>query len=291
MENFCVRNSRPFAIGQKHIIVTANYTARRLGVKKLELRETAYTKCPNLLILEGSDLTRYRIHARRIYDAFRNACKQISTALPVAKGSMDEMTADFTLACTDINNASASKKWNNSSIYVYGEIGTEQTVLTEDQTGDSVVVVEDHATNHSRDAAHNDPTTVARLQYSASLALRIRTCILQETGFCVTVGVSTNPLLAKLASGLKKPGTVNLLYPWRSKQLLEHLPLRKLHGAGRRTLQVLDPCLRKRFPNRKEPIVWTCRWVSPSEMGFVKRWIMCARVDSFFNFSILSNAQ
>ena len=172
---------------------------------------------------------------------------------------MDEMMADLTLACSN-DDETGSRKWNDSNVHVYGDHGTEQTVLTEDQTGDSVVVVDDHA-NHGRDA-HGDSTATARLQQAASLAVRIRGAILRETGFRVTIGLSTTQLLAKLASGLKKPGIVNLLYPWRSKQLLEHLPLRKLHGAGRRTLQVLDPCLRKRFPDRKEPIIWTCRWVS-----------------------------
>lgn len=247
-------DDRPFAIGQKHIIVTCDYNARRLGVKKLESRDNAYAKCPNLLVLEGSDLTRYRIHARNIYDAFRKACKQISSSLPVAKGSMDEMSADLTLACIN-DHEDGSRKLHDPHVHVYGDYGTEQTVLTEDQTGDSVVVV-DNVSQQGED--QSDPTIATRLQRAASLAVRIRACILRETGFCVTMGVSTNPLLAKLATGLQKPGIANLLYPWRSKQLLHNLPLRKLHGAGRRTLQVLDPCLRKRFPDRIEPVVWTC---------------------------------
>ena len=250
-----IPEDRPFAIGQKHIIVTCNYAARRLGVKKLELRERAYAKCPNLLILEGSDLTRYRIHARKIYDVFRKHCKNISRHLPVAKGSMDEMMADLTLACHV--NPHDQDFPNDHNVYIYGDRGQEQTTLTEDQTGDSVRVVEN--INHL--SSNHDHVAAAQLQKAASLAAQIRASILRETGFRVTMGVSSNPLLAKLASGLKKPGTVNLLYPWRSAQLLDHLPLRKLHGAGRKTLQVLQPCLSKRFPERREPIVWTCRYV------------------------------
>ena len=247
---------RPFAIGQKHIIVTCNYAARRCGVQKLESRERAYAKCPNLTIFEGSDLTRYRIHGRNIYDSFRKACKQLCPRLPVAKGSMDEMMADLTLACHE----DEMEDQIDSNVYIYGEQSREQTVLTEDQTGDSVVVVEYNEQRRDRD--HRHATVTAQLKQAASLAVRIRASILQETGFRVTMGVSINPLLAKLASGLKKPGLVNLLYPWRSERLLEHLPLRKLHGAGRRTLQVLQPCLVEHFPDRKEPVVWTCRYVS-----------------------------
>eukprot|EP00977_Amphora_coffeiformis_P001542 scaffold296_cov102-Amphora_coffeaeformis.AAC.30 len=246
---------RPFAIGQKHIIVTCNYAARRCGVQKLELREKAYAKCPSLIIFEGSDLTRYRIHARKIYDSFRKACKELCPQFAVAKGSMDEMMADLTLACRE----TGVKGETDSSVYIYGDQVREQTVLTEDQTGDTVVVVDYNEQRHDR--GHHHAIAAAKLRQAASLAVQIRASILQDTGFRVTMGVSSNPLLAKLASGLKKPGVVNLLYPWRSARLLEHLPLRKLHGAGRRTLQVLQPCLVKRFPDRKEPVVWTCQCV------------------------------
>lgn len=253
-------DDRPFAIGQKHIIVTCNYAARRRGVKKLELREKAYSKCPELVIFEGSDLTRYRIHSRAIYDAFRRACKQLCPQLPVAKGCMDEMMADLGLVCNRPDTAKlVNETVDLNDVYIYGERGQEQTFLTEDQTGDSVVVMEDR--DHTRRNHRYDVVTAAQLQHAASLAVQIRASILRDTGFRVTVGVSSNRLLAKLASGLKKPGIVNLLYPWRSNRLLEHLPLRKLDGAGRRTLQVLHPCLTRRFPGRKTPVVWTCRCV------------------------------
>jgi DNA polymerase iota len=247
---------RPLAIGQKHIIVTCNYAARRLGVQKLELRDKAYAKCPSLLILEGSDLTRYRIHARKIYEAFRKACKNIMPSLPVCKGSMDEMMADLTLACQ-------SGTWLDTPpqrdlpIYVYGDQDQEETVLTEDQTGASVTVREKIA-SRSPDNEHHCQLS-AKLRRATTLATQIRESILQETGFRVTCGVSTNPLLSKLASGLRKPGTVNLLYPWRAAQLLENMPIRKLNGVGHQTLKLLRPCLLRHFPGRREPIIWQCR--------------------------------
>ena len=86
---------RPLAIGQKHIVVTCNYAARESGVTKLMLREEAYRRCPHLLIVEGSDLERYRIHARNIYESFRRTCQKLRPGSKVAKGSMDEMMADL----------------------------------------------------------------------------------------------------------------------------------------------------------------------------------------------------
>ena len=76
-----VKPPRPLAIGQKHIIVTCNYEARKRGVKKLQLRENAMVVCPDLWIVEGSDLQRYRYHSRKVYESFRNALYEISTKL------------------------------------------------------------------------------------------------------------------------------------------------------------------------------------------------------------------
>ena len=95
---------RPLAIGQKHIVVTCNYAARAASVTKLMLRDEAHRRCPHLLLVEGSDLERYRIHGRRIYESFRQTCQRLRPNCSVAKGSMDEMVADLTCvtsSCTE----------------------------------------------------------------------------------------------------------------------------------------------------------------------------------------------
>ena len=43
----------PFCIKQKHIIVTASYTARKLGVKKLQVWTEAKKLCPELITIVG----------------------------------------------------------------------------------------------------------------------------------------------------------------------------------------------------------------------------------------------
>lgn len=51
-----------FFIGvqQKYLVVTCNYEARELGVKKLMNVRDAKEKCPQLVLVNGEDLTRYR---------------------------------------------------------------------------------------------------------------------------------------------------------------------------------------------------------------------------------------
>jgi hypothetical protein len=67
---------RPLAIGQKHIVVTCNYVARSRGVTKLMSKTDAMRICPDLRIVDGSDLRRYRTHSRTIYEAFRIAVQE-----------------------------------------------------------------------------------------------------------------------------------------------------------------------------------------------------------------------
>jgi nucleotidyltransferase/DNA polymerase involved in DNA repair len=43
----------PFCIKQKHIVVTASYPARKLGVKKLQLWTEAKKTCPDLITIVG----------------------------------------------------------------------------------------------------------------------------------------------------------------------------------------------------------------------------------------------
>lgn len=256
-------DDRPFAIGQKHIIVTCNYAARKMGVGKLESRESAIRKCPSLLILEGSDLERYRVYGRNVYMAFRRACQQLGgKKMAVCKGSMDEMMVDLThvdfLANTRENGNSLDQ------VYVYGSRSGEATTLTEDQTGATATVVYDKTA--SRDTKE---TRLVRKQYfeAASMALAIQNQILEQTGFTTTLGVSNSPMLAKIASGLRKPATVNILYPWDATELLAGMPLRKVSGFGRRMMYALHPSLESYYGSliptarSKSSPCWTCRLV------------------------------
>uniref|UniRef100_A0A2K6TDK9 DNA polymerase iota n=1 Tax=Saimiri boliviensis boliviensis TaxID=39432 RepID=A0A2K6TDK9_SAIBB len=51
---------KPLGVQQKYLVVTCNYEARKLGVKKLMNVRAAKEKCPQLVLVNGEDLTRYR---------------------------------------------------------------------------------------------------------------------------------------------------------------------------------------------------------------------------------------
>jgi len=257
---------RPLAIGQKHIIVTSNYLARDFGVKKLQSREDALRACPSLLILEGSDLERYRRHSRNIYLGFREEMQAIGrkygVIVPVRKGGMDEALADL----TELVNAAMKQDCGRPSIliHIYGSDSNEISVLTEDQSGAEVVVnAKYHATPlenaHVNYGSDNDKRECqARLKCAASIAERVRYAIHEKVGFTTTMGVSVSPMLSKFSSGLKKPNSVNILFPWRSGSLIPPMPLRKIPDLGNGTIKVLNACLQQTHHGRS-PDFWTCR--------------------------------
>ena len=100
----------------------------------------------------------------------------------------------------------------------------------------------------SIDEAYMDVTGCAR-SFSASgtgdqefpldLAAEIRQTIRRELGFTVNIGISTNKLLAKMASDFKKPDLTHTLYPSEIREKLWPLPIESLHGCGSSTAQHL----------------------------------------------------
>ena len=79
-----------------------------------------------------------------------------------------------------------------------------------------------------------------------------------KPGFTTTIGISTNPMLSKLASDLQKPYSVNVLYPWYAKSIISTMPLRKVPGFGSKTLKSFVSYLEEYNPNHDTSSFWTC---------------------------------
>lgn len=51
---------RPLGVRQKGLLVTCSYEARARGVSKMHSIKEALDICPDMIIVDGSDLTPYR---------------------------------------------------------------------------------------------------------------------------------------------------------------------------------------------------------------------------------------
>lgn len=57
----------PLAVQQKQIVVTCNYEARRRGLRKLQLIKEARQICPDVVIVLGEDLSKFRDASKEIF--------------------------------------------------------------------------------------------------------------------------------------------------------------------------------------------------------------------------------
>ena len=82
---------RSLGIQQKHIVVTCNYVARERGVKKLVYISDAKKTCPDLVLVNGEDLTNYREFSGRVHSLLSERFTPL-----VERLGMDENFLDVT---------------------------------------------------------------------------------------------------------------------------------------------------------------------------------------------------
>ena len=89
---------------------------------------------------------------------------------------------------------------------------------------------------YSIDEAWVDMTGTQRIFGAPRLAAeKMRQRILDELGFTVNVGISSNKLLAKMAGDFEKPNKVHTLFPEEMEEKMWPLPVRDLFLVGRAT--------------------------------------------------------
>ena len=92
----------------------------------------------------------------------------------------------------------------------------------------------------SVDECYMDFTGIAdRWNSPVDGAVEIKDGIKERFGFTVNIGISTNKLLAKMASDFEKPDRIHTLYPEEIKEKMWPLPIGELYMAGKYSVEVL----------------------------------------------------
>ena len=87
---------------------------------------------------------------------------------------------------------------------------------------------------NSIDEAFLDMTGTDRLMGSpAEVAAKIKTCVKEETGLTVSIGIGENRYLAKLASDYRKPDGLYQVEKGKEIEFIDSIPLKKLWGIGK----------------------------------------------------------
>jgi DNA polymerase-4 len=153
--------------GERGVLCTANYLARKFGVHSAMSTKMALKLCPHLKILPV-DMAKYQAASQHIREIFGRYTELIEPL------SLDEAYLDVT-----------------HSEHCYGSA-----------------------------------TFIAR---------EIRQKILAETGLTASAGIAPNKLLAKIASGWKKPNNQFTVSPNEIGPFMQELPVGKLFGVGKVT--------------------------------------------------------
>jgi len=91
------------------------------------------------------------------------------------------------------------------------------------------------------DEAFLDVTSKVRDYAEAEiLARKIKNEILEREGLTCSIGISSNKLVAKIASDFQKPNGLTIVKEEEAEKFLASLPVRKLLGVGRKTEQRLE---------------------------------------------------
>ena len=124
---------------------------------------------------------------------------------------------------------------------------------------------------YSIDEAFIDMTASCHLfGKPVEVAEQIKNHIREKLGFTVNIGVSSNKLLAKMASDFKKPDKVHTLYPEEIQQKMWPLPVSDLFFVGRATAKKLfsvgiktigelaaaDPVWLKSILKKQGEVIW-----------------------------------
>jgi len=92
----------------------------------------------------------------------------------------------------------------------------------------------------SVDECFLDYTSISHLYSSPqTAACIIRTSIASLFGFTVNIGISSNKLLAKMASDFEKPNKTHTLFPHEIKDKMWPLPIENLYMAGKSSVNIL----------------------------------------------------
>ncbi|KAH9875101.1 hypothetical protein J1614_004589 [Plenodomus biglobosus] len=194
----------PLAVQQKQIVVTCNYEARRRGLYKLQLIVEAKKICPDVVIVLGEDLTRFRNASKQLYAYFRS----FSWNSRCERLGFDEVFMDVS-DMIEYNVAMLGPSTQKSFFLLSRD---DPTVGFEFDATRMAGHVYPQVVHDTSDVASTDHLYI-RLLLASHLAQYLRTRLEEETGYTATVGISTNKLLSKLVGNQHKPNAQTTLLP------------------------------------------------------------------------------
>lgn len=211
-------NGLPVAIKQKTICATTSYEARAKGVQKLMRIRDAVAKCPDLIFVDGEDLTYFRKISTEIFKIVSSIVRDGM----VEKLGMDELFCDVTEMVED--------RYKDETI--------KASILSK-PFGNVLPLRTKSLLDHRKGNLDGFDPLTRKLFIASNLAREIRERIAEEVGLTSSAGIATSKCLAKLIGNIHKPNQQTVLAPCDPvfatqdiQELIDPFPIRKVNGFG-----------------------------------------------------------
>ncbi|TLS24233.1 hypothetical protein PpBr36_08049 [Pyricularia pennisetigena] len=224
--------SLPVGIKQKSILATCNYVARGRGVKKLMRISEARELCPDLVLVDGEDLTPFRDVSKTLYQILRS----FSWNHRAERLGLDEVFLDVS-DIVSFNLGLLNPHGVANSFFCLSNTDPELGFAFDATAFAGCVVAPSWSPNGSRGVFEPDEAPGllrTRLLLASHLAHHIRLRLEQE-GYTSACGISVNKLLAKLVGNQNKPRNQTTLVALSRADTLSFVDqhsLRSLPGIG-----------------------------------------------------------
>ncbi|EZA59135.1 hypothetical protein DMN91_008352 [Ooceraea biroi] len=207
---------KPLGVQQKNIVVTSNYLAREFEIKKCMPVQEALKLCPQLVLVNGEDLTNYRHYSTKVSEILHQF-----TPL-VERLGFDDNFIDVT------SMVEKQLKSQNDSELEMSSLSTDEALKESSSKIFGPSEEECPCGCHSR------------LMLASKIAANIRSRIYEELHLTCSAGIAHNKLLAKLAGSLNKPNQQTLIFPCSGPMLLSTTgSVSKIPGVGQKTMELL----------------------------------------------------
>lgn len=176
----------------------------------MTLTDEALKLCPELVVINGEDLSRYKMFSKRISDLIH------ATLGPSERLGFDEHYIDITKHVQQ--KLLKMSKDERQCIRFSGPTYPSDELFSECNCGCEIM-----------------------LKVGSQIAESVRLKILQDLKLTCSVGIAHNKFLAKLCGGMHKPNNQTTLAPMATETFMAELnDLRKITGIGDKTAQKIE---------------------------------------------------
>ncbi|KAH7246009.1 hypothetical protein BKA59DRAFT_419316, partial [Fusarium tricinctum] len=221
----------PLGVKQKNCLATCNYNARARGLTKLMPVSEAKRKCPELVLVDGEDLTPFRDMSKTLFNFF----KSFSWNHKAERLGFDEVFMDVT-DIIEYNLSCLNRATLENSFFYISKNDPERGFHCNLTSPAGCVEGTASTTLDLSNPAY------LRLILGSHFAQFLRLQAEEKHGFTSTCGISTNKMLSKLVGSKNKPRNQTTLLAITEDMVIDFVDnhkLRRIPGLGSKTVQVL----------------------------------------------------